>query len=48
MRDHWEGGCLCGAVRFRAAGDPRWIGWRHIYPEVRLRRRSLADPVEAA
>lgn len=29
MREPWEGGCLCRAVRFRAEGPARWIGWCH-------------------
>lgn len=43
METHWEGGCLCGAVRFRAAGAPRWIGWCH----CQSCRRHSGAPVSA-
>jgi hypothetical protein len=29
MSDTFEGRCLCGAVRFRAAMRPKWVLWCH-------------------
>jgi hypothetical protein len=37
------GGCLCGAVRFRAEGPPNWTGWCH----CQSCRRHTGAPVAA-
>ena len=29
MDEVWDGGCLCGGVRFRASGKPKWTIWCH-------------------
>lgn len=29
MEDAFEGRCLCGQVRFQAAGKPKWVLWCH-------------------
>jgi hypothetical protein len=36
-----EGGCICGAVRFQAAGAPKWVAWCH----CRSCRRHSGAPV---
>lgn len=37
------GGCLCGAVRFRAEAEPKWIGFCH----CRSCRKHSGAPVSA-
>lgn len=29
MNDVYSGRCLCGAVRFEAKGQPKWVSWCH-------------------
>jgi hypothetical protein len=29
MTDIYDGGCLCGGVRFHAIGSPKWVLWCH-------------------
>lgn len=39
----YAGSCLCGAVHFVAAGEPKWTGWCH----CRSCRRHTGAPASA-
>jgi hypothetical protein len=41
MDEQFEGGCLCGAVRFTATGPPKWVAWCH----CQSCRKHSGDPV---
>jgi hypothetical protein len=43
MSEAYEGGCLCGRVRFTVAGRPKWTAWCH----CASCRRHTGAPVSA-